>query len=342
MDIKRKITLKEVAKHAKVSVAVAGRALNNYGYVSSEKRMRVISSAQKLNYIPNILARSLKTNKTSTIGIIIGDITADFFTLLVRGVEDISKQNGYNIIINNTDENPLKEKNHLEEMVSLNVEGIILSPTGNNIAQLKQIIRSGIPIVLVDRVIKELNTISITIDNYTAGSDGAKYLIKQGYKRIAIIKGLPNISSIEERAIGCLDTIEASGIPVDQNLIKYGNLNREISRKATLDILQLSNQPDAIFILAETMIIGVLEAIKEKNLKIPEDIGILSSDEPSWASIYNPPLTTLKQPNYSIGTIAAQKLISLIQGKNIINPHTQENIVLKAELITRRSCGELK
>lgn len=342
MNADKKITLREVAESANVSVTVASRVLSNYGYVSAQKRMKVIKSAEELGYVPNILARSLKTSKSFCIGIVIADITTIFFTLLVRGADDIASENGYHTIICNSDENPLKEKDHLQELVSRNVDGIILCPTGNNISQIKKIMRFGIPLVLVDRKVKEINAISVTIDNHLSAFEGVNHLIKHGYRRIGAIKGLPNIRSIEERSFGYIDAIKAAGIPLDQDLIKYGELNTEISRKATLELLELDNRPDSIIVLSESMIVGTIQAIKEKNLRIPEDIGIVVFDDPAWAPIFDPPLTAIRQPSYSIGTIAVQKLISQLQEAKTKNPPRNEDIILRSELIVRRSCSEME
>ncbi len=334
----KKVTLREVAKAAKVSVTVASRVLGNHGYVSDEKKRRVRSTAKRLGYSPNILARSLKTDNTSCIGVVIADITTNFFTLLTRGADDIARQNGYHLIVCNSDENPEKERDHLEELWNRKVDGIILCPTERNIHRLKMIERAGMPLVLVDRKLKQLDAVSITVDNRLGSREGVLHLARHGYRRIAIMKGLPGIASLEDRFLGYKEALKLEGIPYDPQLVKYGELNTEISKKQTLELLEMKNRPDSLFISCESMIVGTLLAITESGLRIPEDIGIVSFDDPQWAAILQPCLTAIRQPSYSVGTIAAQTLISQIHGKS--KSDLSEDIILRPELIVRGSCGE--
>jgi DNA-binding LacI/PurR family transcriptional regulator len=336
----KKATLRNVAESANVSVTVASRVVGNYGYVSLEKKKRVLKIAKELGYTPNILARSLKTYTSFCIGVVIADITTSFFNLLVRGADDVARQNGYHLIICNSDESPKKEKDHLEELSSRKVDGIILCPTEKNIHQLKKITRAGMPLVLVDRKLKEIDAVSITVDNSLGAMEGVNHLIQHGYRRIGLIKGLPGISALEERFLGYKQALHAAGIPLDQELIRYGEFNAVASRKAALELLQLKKPPDAFFIASEAMIVGTILAIRERNLRIPEDIGIVGFDDPLWAPLLDPPLTTIRQPSYSVGTIAAQKLISQLRGSGDAGNSRKENIVLRPELVIRASCGE--
>jgi DNA-binding LacI/PurR family transcriptional regulator len=336
----KKLTLRDVAKSAKVSVTVASRVVGNYGYVSLEKKKKVLKIVKKLGYSPNILARSLKTYTSFCIGIVIADITTSFFNLLVRGADDVARQNGYHLIICNSDENPRKEKDHLEELSNRKVDGIILCPTEKNISQLRKITRAGMPMVLVDRKLREIDAASITIDNSLGAMEGVNHLIQCGYRRIGLIKGLPGISALEDRFLGYKQALHAAGIPLDQELIKYGELDAIASRKAALELLQMKKPPDAFFIVSESMIVGTILAIREKRLRIPEDIGIVGFDDPLWAPILDPPLTTIRQPSYSMGMFAAQKLISQLHGSGDASTSRKEHIVLRPELIIRSSCGE--
>ncbi len=333
------ITLRDLARSANVSVTVASRVMSNYGYVSQEKKKKVRSMAKKLGYSPNILARSLKTESTSCIGVVIADITANFFTLLVRGADDVARQNGYHLIVCNSDENPQKEKDHLDELWNRKVDGIILCPTEGNRHRLKMIWRAGMPLVLVDRKLPEIDAVSVTVDNRLGAFEGVAHLIQHGFRRTAIINGLPGISALEDRFLGYKQALQQAGIPVDPQLVKYGELDSEISRRRTRELLEIRNRPDSFFITCEAMIVGTIQAIKEKGLRIPEDVGIVGFDDPLWAPLLEPPLTTVRQPNYSVGTIAAQTLISQIRG-NRVKTALGGDIVLRPELMIRGSCGE--
>jgi LacI family transcriptional regulator len=252
----------------------------------------------------------------------------------------VARQNGYHLILCNSDESPQKEKDHLEELWSRKVDGIIVCPTECNIHRLNKIMRAGMPVVLVDRKLSGIDAVSVTIDNRLGAFEGVSHLIRHGYRRIGIIKGLPGISALEDRFLGYKEALDAAGIPLDDNLVRYGELDARVSREVTLALLEMKDRPDSLFITCESMIVGTIQAIKEKNLRIPDDIGILGFDDPLWAPLLDPPLTTIRQPSYSIGTIAAQTLIGQLHGGYNEGTPRRENIVLRPELVVRESCGE--
>jgi len=336
--VPEKVTLRDVARSANVSIAVASRALGHHGYVSDEKKQKVQTAAKKLGYAPNMLARSLKTASTSCLGIVISDITTNFFTLLVRGADDVGRQNGYHLIVCNSDEDPEKEKVHLEELWNRKVDGIILCPTEKNLLQLRMFRRSGMPMVLVDRRIPQLDAVSITVDNRLGAFEAVTHLIRHGYRRIAIMKGLPGIASLEERYEGYVQALQRAGMDADPQLVRYGELSAEVSLTRAGELLDSKDRPDAFFISCEAMIVGTITAIQRRGLRIPQDIGVVAFDDPLWASILQPPLTTVRQPSYSVGTIAAQTLISQLARKG--GDPVKENLTLRPELIVRSSCRE--
>jgi len=332
-------TLKDVAKKAGVSIAVASRVLGNYGYVSEKNRTKVSKVAEEIGYQPNILARSLKTRKTYSIGVIISDVTTFFFTSVVRGIEDVANQNGYHVTLCNSDEDPEKEREYLEELYKRRVDGIIISPTSRNIAYVKKIMRSGIPVVLVDRRIDGIDTAQIVVDNEWGSHEAVKYLINLGYRRIGVINGLQGIRTSEERFAGYQRALEEGGIKIDPNLIKYGDFRMKKGGKAMVEFLRMKNIPEAVFVTNEVMTTGALLALKEHEVRIPEQIGIVGFDDPVWASLINPPLTAVRQPSYSIGSIACQALLQKIRKSNR-ERSLHEKIVLKPKLIIRQSCRE--
>lgn len=334
-----KKTLKNVAEEAQVSVSVASRVLGNYGYVSEELKKKVLKAAKKINYSPNILARSLKTTKTHNIGVIICDIATDFGALAVRGINDVAHNNRYYTIICNSDEDPDKEREHLQELINRGIDGIILSPTGNNVKVIKDIIRGGLPIVLIDRTLHGVDVPSVTVDNRFGSFKIVEHMIKLGSNRIAVIKSLPGIYTGEERFKGYLEALESYRVIVDTDLIKYGNLKEEDTIIAIKELLDLKSIPDSIFITSEAMIASVLHTIKDYKLRIPKDIKIAAFDDPAWASILTPPLTTVKQPCYSIGIIAAQNLIGQMNAIKTAKVR-HEAVLLKPEIVIRESCGE--
>ena len=332
-------TLKDVAMKAGVSIAVASRVLGNYGYVSEENRLKVLKAAREIGYQPDVLARGLKTKKTYSIGVIISDVTTFFFTSVVRGIEDVASQGGYHVTLCNADEDPQKEKGYLEELYKRKVDGIILSATGKNLSLVKKLIRSGMPIVLVDRKIDKLDTTQVVVDNKEGAYEAVKHLIKLGYQRIGVINGIKGIWTSEQRFAGYLDALEESELKIKPELIKYGDFRVEGSKKAMVEFLGMKNPPEAVFVTNEAMTTGALLAMKEKKVKIPDDIAIVGFDDPIWAPLIEPPLTAVRQPSYSIGTIACQALLQRIEKTNR-GRSVHEEIVLKPKLTIRKSCGE--
>jgi len=331
-------TLKDVAQKAGVSVAVASRVLGNYGYVSEENKEKVLKAAKQIGYYSDILARSLKTKKTYSIGVIISDVTTFFFTSVVRGIEDVANQSGYHVTLCNSDEDPQKEREYLEELYKRRVDGIIISPTNKNIAYIKKIMRSGIPVVLVDRKIDEIDTTQILVDNEWASYEAVKHLINLGYRRIGAINGVKEIRTSEERFAGYKKALRESDIKIDPQLIKYGNFRMENGKEAMVELLKMKKPPDAVFVANETMTTGALLALKENEVKIPQEMAIIGFDDPVWAPLVDPPLTTVRQPSYSIGTIASQVLLQKMDTRGRKTKH--EEIILKPKLIIRESCGE--
>lgn len=332
-------TLKDVAKKAGVSIAVASRALGNYGYVSKETQEKVLKVAEKIGYQPDIIARSLMTQKTHTIGIIISDITTLFFTSAVRGIEDIARENGYNVILCNSDEDLQKETEYLKVVYEKKMDGLVISMAAKSNSYLKKLIRGGLPVVLLDRGPKEIKAAKITVDNVSGAYEAVNHLIKLGRRRIGVINGIAGVMTSDERFEGYKKALQDNDIPIDPELIKYGEFRMERARQVTQQVIKTKNPPDALFVTNEIMTTGTLLALNENNVRIPEEIAIVGFDDPVWAPLMKPPLTTVKQPSYSVGTIACQTLLQIIN-KGSKEKISQEDIVLKPKLIVRESCGE--
>lgn len=332
-------TLKDVAKKAGVSTAVASRALGSYGYVSKEAREKVLKVAEKIGYQPDIIARSLMTRKTHTIGIIISDITTLFFTSAVRGIEDVARENGYNVILCNSDENLEKETEYLKVIYEKRVDGLIISMSAKSNSYLKKLIRGGLPVVLLDRGPKEIKATKVIVDNLSGAYEAVNHLIKLGRRRIGVINGIAGVTTSDERFEGYKRALKDNDILIDPELVKYGEFKMEKARQVAQQVIKMKNPPDALFVTNEVMTTGALLALNENNVRIPQEIAIVGFDDPVWAPLMKPPLTAVRQPSYSVGTIAFQTLLQIIN-KGDRGKTSEEEIVLKAKLIARGSCGE--
>lgn len=326
------LTIKDIAKEAGVSTATVSRALYDTGYVSSETKAKILEVAERLGYKKHKEIKSFSV-KTNLIGVIVSDITNPFFTKIVRGIEDVLSSVGYSLLLCNTDESIEKENNYLKVLQSKKVEGIILAPTGGNHSYLYKVLNRGISVVLIDRLIEGIELDGVVIDNIGGAYEGVKHLISQGYKRIGIITGPLEITTARERLEGYKKALVESNIEVDERLIENGRYTQTGGYEAFLNLMRKEEKPDAVFVCNNVMTTGVLLAIKELRLRVPEDIGIVGFDDLEWASLCDPPITTISQPIYSIGATAAQLLLKRLKERSI----KKEVMILKPTLNIRES-----
>ena len=332
-------TLKDVAKEAGVSVAIASRVLGNYGYFSEETKYKVLRAVDKLDYKPDAIARGLKIRKTKAIGVVISDVLSFFFTTLVRGVEDAASQSGYSVILCNSDEDPAKEREYLSVLYERSVDGLIISPSTGNHSYIKKLARGGMPLVLVDRRIRGLEVPSITVDNEAGSYEAVSYLIGLGHRRTGIITGLRRVMTSKERLAGYKRALEENGLPLGEDLIKEGDYRKEKAQKVTQEFLRMKNPPTALFVCNEPMTSGALLALRENKVKIPQEMAVIGFDDLAWAPLAGPPLTTVSQPSYSMGSLACQTLLKEIR-ETPRDRTPPEDIILKTRLILRESSGK--
>lgn len=338
-----KINIKNVAERAGFSTATVSRVLRNYPGVRETTRKRVLKVVSELNYEVNAVARSLRQKKTYSIGVIVGNVLSQFYSVIAKSVEDTANKYGYNTILCNGDENPEKELNYLKVLKSNRVDGIILTPTGKNSIYIKYLINTGTKVVLLDRLIDGIKCDAVLVDNATGAYRAVRYLIEQGYRKIGIVNGFPDRTTGAERLKGYLKAIQESGITKNNNLIKNGDFKKESGKRLTQELLEQADKPEAIFVTNIDMSIGALIAIKEKNLSIPDDIGIICFDDSEWAPIMNPPITVVRQPVYKLGSVAAELLIKKIENREKKIEIDKKNTVvtLETELIIRNSTKKL-
>jgi len=335
----KKITIKDVAKEAGVSVTIVSRVLNNYGSFSEESKSNVLKAVEKLDYKPDVIARSLRTKKSKAIGVIVSDIVTFFFTTLVRGIEDVANQGNYSVILCNSDEDLIKEREYLSALYERGVDGLIISPSPGNDSYLKKLTRGGTPIVLVDRKIKGLRVPMIMVDDESGAYEAVSYLISLGHRRIGIITGLKGTSTSGDRLAGYEKALKEHHLSQNPELVKAGDYRREKAKEAAEEFLRMKNPPTALFVSNEPMASGVLLALRENKVKIPEEMSIIGFDDPVWAPLTNPALTTVSQPSYSMGTLACQTLLKEIKGTGR-SKTPPEDIMLKPKLIIRESCRD--
>ncbi|MGC4378564.1 LacI family DNA-binding transcriptional regulator [Fictibacillus sp. Mic-4] len=321
-------TIKEVAKEAGVSVATVSRVINNNGYVNDETRKRVEKAIQSLNYQPNDVARSLFKKQSQTIGLMVPDIMNPFFPELARAVEDTASKLGYTVILCNTDEDIEKEQMYLNTLLRKYIDGLIVV---SNTLTAKQIKRLNVPVVTVDREIsKDIPT--IIVQNTAGGRMATRYLKEIGCERIAHLKGPDHIRNANERCCGYKEEVHNEPWFKEDYIIE-GHYEMESAIKATYQLLTRYPDIDGIFAGNDIMAIGAIKAVHQLGKKVPDDVAVIGFDGIALAKAATPELTTIAQPIYEMGRMAANLLIDLIEKKKI--EKTFYN--LEVELVKRQS-----
>lgn len=333
------MSIKKIAKAAGVSTATVSRVLNGSDKVREDTAKRVMKVVEELDYRLDHVARRMKVKASDSlvIGLIITDIGNPFFSNVAKGVEDITFNNKYVLMICNTNESPEKEKFFLNSLLSEKVSGVIIVPTiGNgNDSFIRKLVSNGFPMVTVDRRIKDLNVDSVSINNEAGGFQATQRLIRNGHRRIGIICGIRGLSNTEERLDGYRKALEEARIPLSEELITYGNYVESGGRTAMSRLLALENPPTAVFSTNNLMTLGCIKELYKRKISIPDEIALIGFDDSTWAEALIPPLTTVKQPGYELGVNAAELLIKRLNKRDA----SKMNIVLNTELVVRESCG---
>lgn len=329
------LNIKVIAEKAGVSTATVSRVLSGFPGVREKTKKKVMKITSELNYEVDGIARSLRQKKTFKIGVIVGNVLSQFYTVLAKSIEDIANKYGYSVILCNGDDNPEKELNYLKVLRSSRVDGIIIVPTGKNVGYINNLLQSNIKIVLVDRLIEGVDCDAVLVDNEKGAYTAVKYLIDKGYKKIAIIDGLIDTTTGKERLKGYLRALNENNIPRNDDFIKIKDFKKRSGIVFANELLENKNKPEAIFVANLDLTLGALLSIKNLGLKIPDDIAVIGFDDSDWAQILEPPLTTISQPVYDLGTTAAEMLI-----KNIENDNSKKEkliVTLNTKLIERDS-----
>lgn len=335
-NVYNKNSLKKVAEKAGVSIATVSRVINNSPNVNPETRIRIEKIVKDLKYTPNRVAKRLRNRNASgnLLGVLIPDIQNPFYIEVLRGIEDVAYKKKYALIVCNFSQDETKEKLYLDILQSESVDGLIAAPTHEHDQKVINVVKTGLPIVCVDRGLVDADVDVVLVDNRKGAFTAVDYLAKKGYKRIAYISGIPKLPSSRERELGYRDALDANSLPAYDELIRYGDSRHDSGVKLCDELLNLSKPPDAIFTGNNLITLGALETIHKKGLKIPDDVAIIGFDDMYWSISLNPPLTAVRQPAYEIGKCAAEQLIS-----RITNPdRPTSNMILKTELMIRNSC----
>ncbi|WP_200977345.1 LacI family DNA-binding transcriptional regulator [Echinicola sp. 20G] len=337
MNKRKKATIHDIASKLGITASTVSRALNNHPRISDATKKLVQKAAKEVNYQPNNIAAALRNGKSKLIGIVVPTANRNFFSSVVRGIEEIANQLNYKVIISQSYENFEKETQTVDALLSARVDGIIMSIGKNtdDFEHLERVIEKGIPLVLFDRITEEVEVNQVVIDDYIGAYKSVEHLIENGYTKIAHFTNPRKINIYSERLRGYTDALKDNGIQFNQDLIIESNMQLEDGQQSTLKMLDDGIDFDAIFSSSDYAAMGALQVLKDKGISVPEEVGIAGFGNEPFTSFTTPSLTSVDQVSIPMGNVAAELFFELLKAdpKKFIPQKT----VLKPELIIRGS-----
>lgn len=331
-------TITDIAKKLKISASTVSRALNDHPDIKEETKNQVKLLAKKLNYSPNPIARSLKSNKTTVIGVIVPEIKHDFFSSAISGIEEVAYHSGYTILVCQSNESYEREVINTNALIHQRIAGLVvsISQTTRNGDHFQELINRGIPLVFFDRACNDISANKVIIDDAKSAFTAVTHLIERGRKKIAHLSGPSALDICKQRWKGYKNALEKANLPVSNDLVLFSNGLHEADGYNSMDSLLKKNIiPDSIFAVNDPVAIGAFQRIKEAGLMIPKDIAIVGFSNNKITSLIEPPLTTVNQPSFEMGKKAAEMLIEMIE--NCKSNGKIRTIILETELIIRKS-----
>ncbi|WP_254060895.1 LacI family DNA-binding transcriptional regulator [Mucilaginibacter sp. L196] len=333
-------TIKDIAKELNLSACTISRALKDSYQIGAKTKEIVVACAQKYNYQPNSIAQTLKMGQSKTIGIVVSTIENSFFSQIVNGIESVANDKGYNVFITQSHESYELEVCNVQHLTSKSIDGLLvsLSTETQDVSHFKNANDKGLPIVFFDRVPDEIDTHKVVADNFMGAYDATMHLISAGYQKIAHITSSEHIPLTVQRLNGYKTALKDSGIVIDEKQIKYcnhgGKDNLEIEN-ALAELLQDENRPDAIFTASDRITTTTFSLLRNRNIKIPNEIALMGFTNTDLAEIFKPSLSSVYQPGFEMGRKAAEILIELIEKKRPVLEF--ETVMLPTKLFIRNS-----
>jgi LacI family transcriptional regulator len=333
------VTIKDIAKALNLSTSTVSRALRGSHEINEETKRMVLEYAEKLNYRPNPIALSLKENRSRAIGVVVPEIANNFFSQTINGIEAIAYNRGYHVVIFQSHESYEREVVNIEHLVARKVDGLLISLSSHstNVSHLSELHEKGLPVVFFDRVADTIETSKVVADNFKGAFTATEHLILTGRKRIAHFTGSPWISVTQERLLGYKAALEKYNFPFEESLIKHYEFGTNEAKEVVFELLE--NKPDAILVSRDKLTLSCLAALKEKKVKIPDEIAVVGFTNLTVADLLDPPLTTVCQPAFEIGQTAIELLLDLIEKKDKTPQY--KTIKLGIEMIIRESSTKL-
>lgn len=328
------VTLKDVAAAAQVSRATAARALNSYGYVGGETARRVLEAADRLGYRGNRIAEALRRGQLPLVGFVPGDIQNPFFARIAHDLEVELRKQRHNLLIASSEEDVEQEKELLDSLRSLSIRGFIVAPaSATDNRHIAELAVGNVPLVLVDRAVKDVQCDSVVVDNEGGAREAVDYLVANGHRRIALLRDDSRIFTAQERLAGYQNSLREHGIALDESLVSISRSTVEHAVEATIRQFSRRDRPTALFTVDSLMTQGALLALRSMGLSIPHDVSLVGFDDFNLATFTDPQITVVAQPISEIGPLAAKLLLDRLAG----NRPAIRNIRFPTRLVVRGS-----
>jgi len=333
----KEVTIYDIASKLNISIATVSRGLNDDPVVSKKTRKKIFDLAEELGYRSNHFARNLRQQQTNTIGIIVHELNSNFITSVLAGVEKVTAEAGYDLIIAHSSESYAKEAANAKNLFHKRVDGLIasLSFDTKDLDHFKRFTEKGVPVIFFDRVEQNSDNTVVIIDNYKCGYQATKHLIDQGCKRIAHVTSPLKRNVYAERYRGYRDALFDNGIELDESLVIVNDLSEESAIESAKRIMRKKPLPDGVFITNDFVAAVCMRTFKEYGVAIPEDIAVVGFNNDAIGHLIEPALTTIDYPGKDVGEIAARNLINHLRG--VSNLKQTNTIIVNSGLIVRRS-----
>ena len=333
-------TMKDLSRETGLGLATISKYFNG-GTVREKNRLLIEAAVKKLRYVPNEVARSLKTQQTRVIGVIIPELSNAFITSIISSMEDILRKHDYAVIVCDCRSNAKREKEAVEFLMHRRVDGLINMATDTTGAHLKMPLAAGIPVLLIDRLIESLRgkASAVIIDNVHAAGQAVRKLTDFGHRRIGLVLGSPELYTTNQRLTGYLNALEEAGITPSEEYIRYGDYTMDGGYQAAQELIRLDNRPTALFVTNFEMTLGAMLALQHNNIRVPEDLSVIGFDKLELFGEIFPNLTLIRQPQMSIGREAAGLMLDILSEKDSFAPRI---VTLTTELTEGSSVSRLE
>jgi LacI family transcriptional regulator len=337
MENGQEVTIYDIARKLNISPATVSRGLQDHPAISKKTKKKIFDMVDALGYRSNHFARNLRQRKTKTIGVIVHELNSNFITSVLAGIEKITTESGYDLIIAHSSESPVKEASNAKNLFHKRVDGLIasLSFDTNDLEHFKPFIERGVPVIFFDRVEQDGNNTVVIIDNAKCGYIATSHLIEQGCKRIAHVTSSLKRNVYSQRYKGYRDALFDNGIDFEEDMLLVNDLSEKAGVESAMRILKMNPLPDGLFITNDFVAAVCMRTLKEHGIVIPRDIAVVGFNNDAIGKLIEPALTTINYPGLDMGEIAARNLMNHLNG--VTDLRQTNTIIVRSELIIRRS-----